>query len=160
VGKTDYAYCYKTILASTELFVRGYLYVSRSGIINNSDGFYLISLNAGSNNLAYAGWRRVSGVTKWCLAIKSGNNSLIVYSTARPSLNRWYCVELHWKKGTTDGLCELWIDGTRVCVVSGLNTATYGNANQVCFGLPKVFCKTTTVYFDCTVISKAYVGLQ
>jgi hypothetical protein len=160
VGKTDYAYCYKTIPASTELFARGYLYVSRSGIINNSDGFYLISLNAGSNNLAYAGWRKVSGVTKWCLAIKSGSNSLIAYSTVRPSLNRWYCVELHWKKGTTEGLCELWIDGTRVCVVSGLNTATYGNANQVCFGLPKVFCKNTTVYFDCTVISKAYVGLQ
>jgi len=156
---SEYAYCYETISSSTELYVRGYFYVSRSGIVDNGDRFYFIVFRAGSNNVAYAGWRKTGGVVKWTLLIKSGTTSVVAYSTASPSLNRWYSIELHWKKDSTNGLGELWVDGTRVCAITGKNTAYYGNLSQVRFGLAALYyCGRTTTYGDCIKISSTYNG--
>ncbi len=84
-----------------------------------------------------------------------------VYSSAAPSTGRWYCVELHWKKGTTDGLAELGVDGVRVCSTTARNTAAYGDANQVRAGLPELYaCASTTAYSDCIKLSNTYIGLE
>jgi len=114
---------------------------------------------AGSNNVAYVGWRKICGVVKWCLIIRYGTSCVSVYSITSPSLNRWYCVELHWKKDATNGMAELWVDGTRVCYSTGKNTATYGNVDKVHFGLAEIYnCGTATIYCDNCVISKTNIG--
>jgi hypothetical protein len=160
LGRTEYAYSYKTVESSADVYAQGYFYVSRSRIVNNYDGFYFLSLKTGGLSVAQAGWRKIDSVIRWCLVVTNGRSNAIIYSTSKPSMNRWYCVEIHWKKGTTDGLCELWIDGTKVCSAVGRNTAAYGSVNQVCFGLPKIFCKSTTVYLDCAEIAKEYIGTR
>jgi hypothetical protein len=155
----EYASVYKDIAPSSELYTRGYFYVSRSGISGNDDRFYLIGLYSGANSVAYAGWRMTGGVVKWALVVKDGTNVVSAYSTSSPLSNKWYCVELRWRSGSTDGLGELYIDGVRVCSIGGKNTAYYGNVNRVQFGLPYLNdCGSTTVYGDCCVVSKASVG--
>lgn len=158
-GGTEYAYCRKTIAPSIELYARGYFYTSQSGIIENNDRFYFLMFTAGSNNVAYAGWRKTNGVVKWFLTIRNGTSIVTAYSAAVPVVGRWYCVELHWKKDSVNGLGELWVDGTRVCSLTGRNTATYGDVNQARFGLAELsYCASTTVYGDCVKIARSYVG--
>jgi len=158
-GGFERAYCYKAVSSSTELYTRGYFYVSAYGIADNDDRFYLIIFRAGSNTAAFAGWRQTGGVVKWNLLIRDGTGWAGAYSTTSPSLNQWYCVELHWKKDGTNGIGELWINGLLVCSITGRNTAYYGDINRVDFGLAEIVnCGATTVYGDCCVISNTYIG--
>jgi flagellar hook assembly protein FlgD len=156
-GGTERAYCYKTVKASGEVYAQGYFRVSTSGIVEEADRFYFIIL-AGSDNVAYAGWRKVDGVVRWCLAIKNGSNTVFAYSGSSPALNQWYCVELHWKKDAVNGLGDLWVNGVRTCSLSSKNTASYGDVTTTRFGLPTLYyCGPTTVYLDCVKVSTAYI---
>jgi len=158
-GGYERTYCYKTINSSSELYVRGYFYVSQSGISDDYDSAYFIMLKARGISIAYAGWRRTGGVVKWNLAIGNRTGYSTIYSEASPSLNQWYCVELHWKKGSTDGLGELWVDGTLICTIKGKNTSTYGDVKQVFLGLAEIYnCGVTMAYCDCVKIGYTYVG--
>ena len=158
-GGTEYAYSYKTMASSTELYARSYFYVSQSGIADESDRFYTIIFKAGSNSVAYAGWKKTGGLVQWSLVIRSGTSYVYAYSANVPSMNHWYCVELHWKEDAAAGLGELWVDGSLVCSITGVNTGTYGALTQVAFGLPQITnCASTTVFCDCVVVSRAYVG--
>jgi hypothetical protein len=158
-GGFERAYCYKAVSSSTELYTRGYFYVSASGIADNDDRFYLIIFRAGSNPVAFAGWRQIGGIVRWNLLIRDGTGWAGAYSTTSPSLNQWYCIELHWKKDGTNGIGELWINGLLVCSITGKNTAYYGDINLVDFGLTEIVnCGATTVYGDCCVISNTYIG--
>jgi flagellar hook assembly protein FlgD len=160
-GGIEYAYCYKTTEPYSELYSRGYFYVSQSGIVDENDRFFFIILKAGTNNVAYAGWRKIGGVVKWVVTMRHGTGYVDTYSTASPSLNRWYSVELHWKGDAGNGLGELYINGAKVIFVTGKNTAAYGDVNQVCFGLPEIYrCIGTTAYCDCAKIGTMYIGSE
>jgi hypothetical protein len=160
-GGTEKAYCFKTVSSATELYARGYFYVSASGIAANDNRFYFLIFKAGGNPVAFAGWRMTGGVAKWNLLIRSGTGWVTAYSAASPALNKWYCVELHWKKDATSGLGELWVDGAKVCSLTGKNTAYYGDVDRVDFGLPEIVnCGSTTVYCDCVKLSNAYIGSE
>jgi len=139
--------------------VRGYFRVSVSGIADNDDRFYFIISKSGGNPVAFAGWKQVGGIVKWNLLIRSGTGWANAYSTTSPSLNQWYCLELHWKKDSAAGLGELWVDGKLVCPITGKNTATYGNVNRVECGLPEIVnCASTMAYCDCIKAANTYVG--
>lgn len=158
-GSTEYAYCYKTISSSTDLYARAYFYVSQSGIIDSGDRFYFIAIMARNSDVACAGWRKNGNRVQWCLAIRNVGGYVYAYSADSPTLNRWYCVELHWKKDAAKGAGELWIDGRLVCTIPGKNTAYFGDANQVRFGLPQITnCASTTAHCDCAKIAKTYIG--
>ena len=158
-GGTERAYCYKAISSSTELYASGYFFVSASGIVANDNRFYFLIFKARTQSVAFAGWRMTGGVVKWTLLIRHETSWLSVFSANSPSLNQWYCVELHWKEDASAGLGELWIDGVLVCSASGKNTANYGDVNRVEFGLPElVNCAATTVYGDSCVVSRARIA--
>jgi len=153
------AYCYENVASSSDLYARGYFYVTASGISSNDNRFYFTILQAGSNSVAYAGWRMVGGVVRWNLLVRDGSGYVSVSSTSSPSLNRWYSVELHWKEGSSNGLGELFVDGTLVCSISSKNTAYYGEVNRVKFGLSEIYnCAPTQVYGDDCAISSTYIG--
>ncbi|MDQ1280435.1 MAG: unsaturated chondroitin disaccharide hydrolase, partial [Thermoproteota archaeon] len=138
-GGYEKAYASKTVSASSELYARGYFYVSQSGIVDVNDRFFFLIFSSGSNNLAYAGIRQTSSGIRWCLTTRSGTGYVDIYSSSAPSINRWYCVELHWMKDSANGLVEMWVDGTRVCVSTGTNTAAYGDANQLKAGIAETY---------------------
>jgi nitrous oxidase accessory protein NosD len=160
-GGTERAYVYKAVSPVGELYARAYVRVAASGIVDNTDRFFSIIFKAGGASVAFAGWQRTGGVVKWNLIVRHGTGWVSVFSSASPSLNQWYCVELHWKKDSTNGLGELWVDGVLVCSASGRNTASFGDANRVDVGLPEIIsCASTQAYIDCTVFSAAYIGLE
>jgi hypothetical protein len=158
-GSSGIAYCYKTVPSATELYARGYFRVTASGIADESDRFFFLVFKAGTEKVAFAGWRRIGGVVKWCLIIRHGSGWVYTVSTASPALNQWYCVELHWRKDAATGLGELYVNGVLACIITGKNTAYYGDVNRVDFGLAEVmYCGATTVYADCAKMANVYIG--
>jgi hypothetical protein len=158
-GGFEGAYVYRSLASESELYARGYFYVSQSGIVENNDRFYLIRFQSGRNDLAYGGWRMINGQLRWSLIIRDGSNWITAYSTTSPSLNQWYSVELHWKADSSNGVGELWVNGQLVASASGENTAALGNVDTVRFGLGEVYnCGATTVYADSAVISQTRIG--
>ena len=150
---------YLALAPSSELYARGYVNVVGSGITNDNNRFYLITLRAGSNNVAYAGWRKIGGVVRWNLLVRNGTGWASAYSSIIPSLNRSYSVELHWVKNTTEGYSELWVDGALVMSILKVNTSDFGSVDEVRFGLAELYnCASTVVYADDFVASKAYIG--
>jgi hypothetical protein len=156
-GGYEYANCYKSVSSLSEVYARGYFNVTTSGIVDNGDRISLIAFaNASGYYAASAGWSKTGGVVKWSLTL----GSTTVYSTTSPSLNTWYCVEIHWKKSTTTGLGELYVNGVKVCSITGKNTAPYGSVSKAIFGLSLLNCGSTTAYCDCTKIAIKHIGLE
>ena len=154
-GGFEGAYGYVAVPSSSELYARGYFYVSQSGIVNNDDRFYFIRFLAGDNNVAYAGWRRVEGVIRWNLIIRDGTDWVTAYSSSSPSLNKWYCLELLWFKDSKNGHAELYVDGVLLCSIKDKDTTTLGDINQVRFGLAELYnCRNTAIYCDSCKIFK------
>jgi len=153
------AYCYKTIQSATELYARGFVWVNSSGIVDNDDRFYFIIFTAGTNNVAYAGWRKTGGQVRWNLLIRDGTGWVSAYSMKSPLLNKWTSVELHWVRDATNGSAELYVDGVLVISVSGRNTAAFGGVDQVRFGLAELYsCSGTIIYGDDFTIARARQG--
>lgn len=160
-GGFENASCLKSMTPTAEVYVRGYFYVSQSGIADNLDRIFFIKLRNQSEGLAWAGWKRTGGITKWCLTIRNGTSFVDVFSSSRPATGRWYCVELRWKKDTKGGTGQIWVDGSLVCSTTTVNTSTYGNADTVQFGLAEIYgCTATTVYGDCARISATFIGVE
>ena len=158
-GGFEGAYSYVDVSSSSELYGRGYFRVSQSGIAENNDRFYFMRFRAGGVDVAYAGWRQTGGVTRWGLIIRDGTSWVTAFSGSAPSLDQWYCVELHWVEDSSSGFGELYVDGELVCSASGRNTAAFGGVDLVRFGLAEVYnCGPTTVYGDSFVLSDTYIG--
>jgi hypothetical protein len=90
-----------------------------------------------------------------------GATQIDAWSTSTiPSPYRWYCAELRWKKDVSVGVAQLWVNGILVCSGYG-NTATYGGATNVQFGLGELYgYAPTIVYGDCARISNTYIGRE
>jgi hypothetical protein len=161
-GSTGYgtSYVYENVAASSLLDARGYFDVTQSGITSNTNYIDMILFEAGSNIVAYAGWRMSGGVVKWALLIRSGTGyTSSAYSVGSPSLNTWYCVELQWTNDPVNGYAILYVNGAAVCSITGTNTTAFGNAGTVRFGIAEYYnCTNSVVYFDDAAISTTYIG--
>ena len=157
-GGYEYSSCYKSITSSSGLYARGYVNITMSGISSNNNRFYFLIFMAGTNPVAYAGWRMVGGVVKWDLLIRDGTGWVDSYSASSPQLNTWYGVELHWYESSTSGYAQMYVNGQLTCSIQGRNTATFGNAKTVYAGLAELYnCQATRLCFDNCVISNAYI---
>jgi uncharacterized repeat protein (TIGR02543 family) len=160
---TEQAHVSKAVDVS-EVYVRGYFYIDGSLPLNdNGDRFYFIRLLAanGQTGLAYAGIRRDGGVDKWVLYTLNGYTAVWTYAQSPlPQNGAWYSVELHWKLHSNTGVVELYVDGVKIIQVTGINTAYFGNARRVDFGLVQAtgVQKSLTIFGDCAVIAQSYIG--
>jgi uncharacterized repeat protein (TIGR02543 family) len=163
-ASTEQAYVYKVVDVS-EVYVRGYFNIGGSLPLNdNGDRFYFIRLLAGNGQtgLAYAGIRRDNGVDEWVLYALNGYTAVWTYAQSPlPQNGVWYSVELHWKLGGSGaGVVQLYLDGVKIIEVTGINTAYFGNARRVDFGLVQATLvqKNLAIYADGAVVSQSYVG--
>jgi len=160
---TKNAYVYATVAAQTELYCRGYVYVDSHGLVDNDDriyfiGFYNIATGA---KLAGAGWYVTVGVLKWILLGRNAAAYTLTYGTT-PVIQRWYCVELYWKKHGAAGIATLYVDGAQMCTVTGKDTDDYGDADRVRFGITEGIALNadSQVYADCCIINTALIGTE
>ena len=157
-GRVEYSYCYEK-LSSSKVIVRAAFYVAKSGIKEDGDRFYLMTLQSGRTTLATVGWRAIGDQVKWFLILNGGDEWTIAYSDEIPEMNKWYSITIYWNKDAINGEASLWMGSTEwdfheVCSINGKNTATYGDASEVRIGLPTIsYCDSTAVYFDCVTIS-------
>ena len=122
--------------------------MTSSGIASDDARFYLITLEASGNTIAYIGWRQVANVIKWNLLVKNGSEWVSRYSTMSPVVNKWYSVKLAWLEDSLNGHAELFVDDVLTCSIDNIKTATSGQTD-IRFGLPELYnCESTTLYSD------------
>ncbi|MEM2026585.1 MAG: hypothetical protein QXX94_07090 [Candidatus Bathyarchaeia archaeon] len=157
--KYENAYCYKKIDKVDELYVRAYVNIPKGlPLTDNGDRFFILRLTAGGNLIVGFGLRRSSGVDKWVLYLRNGNNlSGPIYGTAGTSVvtGKWYCIEIYWKGDSSNGLVEVYIDGIKIIEVNNINTLYFGGVDEIDFGVISAagVQKSLIVYGDNIVIS-------
>ena len=159
---TEHAYCYK-VIDKEELYARGYFYVAGDlPLADNGDRFYFLRFRANDQSLTGAGIRRNDGVDSWILYARDGSGWIGPFYASSPVVeeHRWYCVELYWKKASSYGLVEMYVDGEKVLEVGNIDTADFGNVDEVDFGMVSAtnVQNRLTVYGDCFTLSNAYIG--
>ena len=148
-----------------EVYARGYFYVDDGlPLVDDDDRFYFLRFPAQGVSLTGAGVRRSDGVDKWVMYARDGEGwAGPVYATS-PAIEagRWYCVELHWKEHSSQGLVEMYVDGERVLEMENIDTSYYGNADEIDFGAISVthVQDGLVVYGDCFEASNGYIGLE
>jgi hypothetical protein len=100
---------------------------------------------------------------RWSINYRSGATWTQVNSDVTTiNTGTWYCIELYWKLGATDGEVHLYIDGTEVITVTGIDTNNYGNCDTIRNGVSSYTGTFTgpNVYEDCIVVDDAYIGTE
>ena len=156
------AYSY-TDIDEDEVYARGYFYVDEGmPLVDDNDRFYFLRFRAEGMSLTGAGIRRDGGVDKWILYGKDGEAGVGPVYASAVEMGRWYCVELHWEKGSDDGLVELYVDGEKVLEMGDIDTSYYGNVDEIDFGLISAthLHNSVVIYGDCLVVSDEYIGSE
>jgi hypothetical protein len=93
---------------------------------------------------------------------RSGSTYVWTSSTQVGSLDlsEWFCVELHWKLGASDGGGTLWVNGVQIYEVTNADTDNYGSFSALRVGLAEMTnVGSTTLYSDSVVVGTSYIGL-
>ena len=143
--------------ALSEVYVRAYVYVDVSGIVDNRDSHWFVAVWSSSQGVAWAGWRLSGGEVHWILRMRDGSGWVVDLGGV-PSVGQWYSVLLHWVEDGAGGYGELWVDGSLECSVSGVDTGYFGGAVGVRCGLMAQKCAPTTVYVDSVIVDDEPIG--
>ncbi|MCW3992201.1 MAG: hypothetical protein NWE79_05805 [Candidatus Bathyarchaeota archaeon] len=162
-GGTENAFVYK-IVGGNDVYARGYFYIDDGlPLVDDGDKFHLFRFRALGKLLTRAGIIRQGGVDRWTLFAKDGTSPVNVYSSS-PAVEegRWYCVELHWRRHSSQGLAELYLDGVKVLDITGIDTDAYGDVYNVQFGVVqgRNLQNSVRVYGDCVAVSDTYIGQE
>jgi hypothetical protein len=65
-------------------------------------------------------------------------------------MKQWYRVVLHWKKDSTLGVLEAFVNNERALTMENIDTAEFGNVTQINFGMMSSMeqGKRVTIYGD------------
>jgi len=165
-GGYENAYVYKSFSAflpeADRSIVSASVYVAQSGITQNDDRFYFITLvGSNSQELAYVGWRMVDGQLRWDLIVTNTAGPTYpytihwndVYSVDSPSTGQWYNIELAWSNNFSDISGSLYVNGQEVLSISGLHYS--GTPSLVRFGLAELYnCGETKVFGESFVFNR------
>jgi hypothetical protein len=158
-------YVYKTLSPSQAVvYYRVYFRTTELPNVNN-EILQLISGVAGGTNIftVAIAYHNTPYFLRWRLSYRSGTTWTQVYSANNQniSVNTWYCIEIYWKLGTTDGAATLWIDEVQKVAVTAKDTSNYGNCDTVRCGITSITgTVTATATFDCVVVADAYIGQE
>jgi len=88
----------------------------------------------------------------------SGTSHYATSSGANIQTDTWYCVEVKVVGDSANGEGRLWVDGTEVCSVTGLNNDfNHGNLDRVAI-VNWGYQIENNNYFDCCVVADTYIG--
>jgi hypothetical protein len=135
-SRSEYAYCYKTVDVE-EVWVYGEFYISWGlPLVSDGDRAYFIRLMSGQDYVASVGIERHEGSDMWVLRSRDGLEwAAPAYLSMPVEMKCWYTLGLHWKKHSTLGVSEAYINRLRVLLIGNVDTARLGNVSQINFGL-------------------------
>jgi hypothetical protein len=157
-----YEYCYKT-LDSSQSTVYHRFYVRVDELPNANGEKYDLSRGYAGGTVIWQTAIADSSGLRWSINYRSGATWTQVNSDVTTiNTGTWYCIELYWKLGATDGEVHLYIDGTEVITVTGIDTNNYGNCDTIRNGVSSYTGTFTgpNVYEDCIVVDDAYIGTE
>jgi len=101
------------------------------------------------------------GTVYWRIGMPDDDaNWYFSVSSSTVSVDTWYCVEIKKVGASSVGESRLYVDGVEVASVTGKNTGTKGQCNELSFwadssgaGLPQI-----DTYFDSVIINSSYIG--
>lgn len=110
--------------------------------------------------LAYVDVHNTGTAVVWRLYYTDSIGAHIITTSNEVKLDEYYCVELHIKVSATEGTVELFINGTQIAVVTGIDNLTgKGPANYTQIGerwSDSVIAHG--IYVDNFVLADAYIG--
>ncbi|XHH09370.1 MAG: hypothetical protein ACFCUE_01735 [Candidatus Bathyarchaeia archaeon] len=157
------AYCTKNIALidnfdeGSRLFTAtGCFYVSSCNI-NYFGRLYMFRAWDGNTEIIAAGIEKTFAGLRWFMERKDGAETVTVYSTNAPVLNKWADFTIYWNPfeymwGVT--CCDLEVgytdgSGTETLNTPGQNTIVYNTITRLDFGIVKsVNCRSAAVYLD------------
>lgn len=155
-------YCYKTLPSSLAvLYHRFYVRWTESPDANSENIFFARGLAGGTviYEVGVVYYYSESPRKCWYFNYRSGATWTRAYVPETIEADTWYCAELYWKLGASDGEVHLYIDGVDVVNVSGKDTDNYGNCDTIRNGIElSIGGESCTVYEDCVVVDSSYIG--
>ena len=137
----------------------------RFGSLPSPDGASYYPASFGMSQYPhYATWISAynsGGTVYWTIYMPDDDaNWYYSVSSSTVSVDTWYCVEIKKVGASSVGESRLYIDGVEVASITGRNTETKGQCNELSFwadstgaGLPQI-----DTYFDCVIIDSSYIG--
>jgi hypothetical protein len=160
---------YELPVEHTELYAFGNFTLAPDSVWNsnatNPARFYLIrfrSVGYPYNNskgwLAGVRITNKNGVNNWVLFADNGGSSVFSTTSYEVVMGKWYSVELHWKQTDTNGIVEMFINGTLVSTLNLGNKNEIRNVKYIDIGISAANVPTDiTAYADNVVISTGHV---
>lgn len=145
---TSSHYVTKTFTAQSSVYCRFYV----RWTTNPSSGNYFSFANIRGADHTYLQQFAVandSGTIKWAYY----DTTWHVANSPNPTMDTWYCFEVHWEQNTSNG--EIWVDGSSTFSGISCKDNDYGKLLVGCIWLTS---GTNTFYVDCVVVADTYVG--
>ena len=154
------SHCYKTFSGQSEVYLQAYVKFKTSIPDTSYENTGCLIITVGVNLYqAQASLYHTGSSCVWALNYRNASLWTRTTSAVSPSLDTWYNVVLHWKKGATDGETHLYVDNSTVCSVIGIDTDDDGDANRVHVGIAWTNLDTAhSIYADCVKIDTSFLG--
>jgi DNA-directed RNA polymerase subunit RPC12/RpoP len=150
-------YAYETITAQNLVYTRIYVKITSKSL-----GTSLFTFLLGVYDTAGGGVRAFIGVysDRMNLYLRYNGANYATSSTTL-SLNTVYCLEIMYKRGTTDGEVHVYLDGSEVNDLAKTGLSSDYSANQIRVGSGIAGQSSPAVltdYVDCVVVADTYIG--
>lgn len=146
-------YVYKTFSGQPVIYHRFYV---RTNALPGSGQSLDFSRGVGANTQFGAGIG-YSGGAKWQAQYRSGTAWMRINTDVPAQADTWYCVEIYWKYGSTDGEYKLYINGTLAYSITNIDTSQNGDCTQIRNGIITSGVSATVIQ-DCIVVADTYIG--
>ena len=132
---TSGSYVSKRFEPETTVSAGGYIYIPVLPDMIEGDRVYFVIISSDYAPLAYAGIVQYEDGLKWQVMTRDGED-LVTQGHGTVSAGKYYSVQLAWSEGEgTTGFAKLYIDGSLMGDITGVDTSFFGDANRVTFGI-------------------------
>ena len=146
-------YVYKVFTGAATVSARAYVRISNEP--SEGGQVYVASMHGDNNNVWSLGFYKTGGGTKQLIFVYQYPSSTVVYQNFNYAANTWYSIEVKAVMGSANGEYRVYVDGTEVMTITGVNTS--GREDMDMYRLGKL-TGGAAVYADCVIIADAYIG--
>lgn len=160
-GGSEYAFArFEPVAGYSELYARCYVKIPTTGLADSGDYAHIIRLRAGTDYLATLSLFYDTDTLEWAVQHRDGASYVWTHTVEATEHSSYVCVELYWLNHATAGICDVYVAGSRIYNKTGLDTADYGNCDEISFGYNANNAGVWEVRWDNAIVDDAYIGLD
>jgi hypothetical protein len=122
-------------------------------VSQGANSVYLLKLRTATGTSILGVYRSSSGV----ISIRNDAGDLTTSSSTAASLGSWHTLELHAKINGTSGLTEVWLDGTKIALLSKTQNLGTSAIGRVQLG-DNSGSRTYDVALDDIAVDTSFIG--